>query len=154
MKTWLSRERWALWLVQAYIRMRQRKQSEAFVRPMSEEISEPLILEDGDGDPSWLHERHLVEPVTRDWFSGKIGEWYGTALLFRVLGPNHEGELIALTPRTIGTIEGSLQSGGCASVIVHRFACDEEAMRSGASCKSSAIGMTVLRRADDPRWPD
>tara|TARA_R110000787_G_scaffold98478_1_gene202465 strand:- start:85 stop:450 length:366 start_codon:yes stop_codon:yes gene_type:complete len=117
-------------------------------------ISEPLVLENGDGDPNWLHERHFVQNINPSWFSGKIGDWYETALLFRVVGPNHEGELIALTPRTQGTIEEQLLTSDVASVIVHRFKCDETVLQTGVPCESSAIGMTVLRSPNDTRFPE
>jgi hypothetical protein len=115
---------------------------------MSELSLHRYILEDGDGDPDWLHERHIVEPLSLDGFRGLVGEWYGDALLFRVIGPNHKGEIIALTPRTLGEISEQLNKNEIASVIVHRFQCGEEALRDGEACNSSAIGMTVLRKSD------
>lgn len=111
---------------------------------MSDLGSSTFILEDGDGDPDWLHERHIVEHVSSDGFSGLSGDWYGNALLFRVVGPNHEGEIIALSPRTVGEIPEQLKTNGFASVIVHRFACEETVLRSGEASSSSAIGMTIL----------
>jgi hypothetical protein len=122
--------------------------------PMSDDLSEPLVLEDGDGDPSWLHERHLVQHISPSWFSGAIGDWYGSALLFRVLGPNHAGELVALTPRTQATIGDQLRTDGAASVIVHRFSCDAATLERNGSCESTAVGMTVLRKQDDTRFPE
>lgn len=121
---------------------------------MLHDLSEPLVLEDGDGDPSWLHERHLVQHISPSWFSGRMGDWYGSALLFRVVGPNHEGELVALTPRTQATITDQLRADGVASVIVHRFVCDAATLERNGNCESTAIGMTVLRRRDDPRFPE
>jgi hypothetical protein len=115
---------------------------------MSELSLQRYILEDGDGDPDWLHERHVVEHLTLDGFEGLAGEWHGDALLFRVIGPNHKGEIIALTPRTVGEISEQLSKNEIASVIVHRFQCGEEALRDGETCNSSAIGMTVLRKPD------
>lgn len=101
---------------------------------MSDNLSQPLVLEDGDGDPSWLHQRHLVEHISPTWFSGRMGEWYGSALLFRALGPNHAGEIVALTPRTQATIADQLEADGMASVIVHRFSCDAETLEQNGSC--------------------
>ncbi len=121
---------------------------------MSSELSEPLVLEDGDGDPSWLHQRHLVQHVNPSWFSGRMGDWYGSALLFRVLGPNHAGELVALTPRTMATIEDQLRADGTASVIVHRFGCDAATLERDGPCESTAIGMTILRRRGDARFSE
>jgi hypothetical protein len=121
---------------------------------MSDDLSQPLVLEDGDGDPSWLHQRHLVEHTSPSWFSGRMGEWYGSALLFRVLGPNHAGELVALTPRTQATIADQLRADGTASVIVHRFGCDAATLEQNGSCESTAIGMTLLRRQGDTRFPE
>ena len=92
---------------------------------------------------------NLVEHVSASWFSGRMGDWYGAALLFRVLGPNHVGEHVALTPRTQMAIEDQLRWRGVASVIVHRFDCDLATLQEGASCESTAIGMTVLRRQND-----
>jgi hypothetical protein len=121
---------------------------------MPNDLSQPLVLEDGDGDPSWLHQRHLVEHISPTWFSGTMGEWYGSALLFRVLGPNHAGEIIALTPRTQATIADQLEADGTASVIVHRFSCDAASLEQNGSCESTAIGMTLLRRQGDSRFPE
>lgn len=121
---------------------------------MPDDVSETLVLEDGDGDPSWLHECHLVQHISPSWFSGKMGDWYGSALLFRVMGPNLVGELVALTPRTRATIADQLRSDGVASVIVHRFDCDAATLERSGSCESTAIGMTVLRRQDDARFPE
>lgn len=117
-------------------------------------LSEPLVLEEGDGDPIWLRERHFVQHVNASWFSGEIDDWYGTALLFRVMGPNHAEELIALTPRTMNAIGEQLISTGVASVIVHRFSCDETVLKKGELCDTSAIGMTVLRSPNDTRFPE
>ena len=118
------------------------------VQSMSELSLHRYVLEDGDGDPDWLHERHIVEHISRDGFRGLVGEWYGEALLFRVIGPNHKGEIIALTPRTVGEISEQLSKNEIASVIVHRFQCGEKALRDGEACNSSAIGMSVLRKSD------
>jgi hypothetical protein len=121
---------------------------------MSDDLSETLVLEDGDGDPSWLHQRHFVQHISPAWFSGRMGDWYGSALLFRVLGPDHEGEIVALTPRTQATIADQLRTDGVASVIVHRFACDAATLEQIGSCESTAIGMTVLRKQDDARFAE
>ena len=120
---------------------------------MSDDLAEPLVLEDGDGDPSWLNQRHLVQHVSPNWFSGRMGDFYGSALLFQVLGPNHAGEFVALTPRTQAPIADQLRTDGVASVIVHRFACDAATLGQNGSCESTAIGMTVLRRQHDARFP-
>ncbi len=121
---------------------------------MQDDLSEPLVLEEGDGDPSWLHERHLVQRVNPSWFSGRMGDWYGSALLFRVVSANHAGELVALTPRTRAPIADQLRYDGVSSVIVHRFHCDAATLERDGSCESTAIGMTVLRRKGDTRFPE
>jgi len=82
-----------------------------------------------------------------------MGDWYGDALLFRVLGPNHANEVVALTPRAQASILDQLRADGAASVIVHRFDCDAATLERNASCESTAIGMTVLRKQDDTRFP-
>jgi hypothetical protein len=121
---------------------------------MSDDLSETLVLENGDGDASWLHQRHLVQHISPGWFSGRMGDWYGSALLFRVLGPNHVGEFVALTPRTQATIADQLRTDGVASVVVHRFSCDAATLERNGSCESTATGMTVLRKQDDTRFPE
>lgn len=122
--------------------------------PVLDDLSEPLVLEDGDGDASWLHERHLVQHISPSWFSGRIVDWYGSALLFQVVSDNHAGDLVALTPRTRISIADQLKANGVASVIVHRFDCDAPTLEQRGSCGSAAIGMTVLRRQDDTRFSE
>jgi len=117
-------------------------------------IPDPLVLENGDGDPTWLHEHHLIQNIGASWFNGKVGDWPGTAMLFRVVGANHQGDVIALTPRTLDSIEDQFLRSEIASVVVHRFNCDEITLQAKGPCESIAIGMTVIRSPSDNRFPE
>ena len=115
-------------------------------------IGQSFILENGDGDPEWLHQRHRVEYVDRDWFSGEVEGRPGGVLLFRVTGWPHRGEFVALSSRWRSSIEEQMQENGAASVVVHRFLCESSVLERGEPCETRAIGMTVLRHADDRRF--
>lgn len=110
-------------------------------------IGDVYLLEDGDGDPTFMHVQHVIEVVEEDWFNGTArGE---PAQLFQISGPYHVGRFVALVPRTAMALDEQMITRGFASVIVNLVenATDTYGVSPMDDC--FAIGMTVLQRLDD-----
>ena len=101
---------------------------------------ERFRIEGGDGDPEFFAEPIVLRPISAPWFPGKIGEWYGDAMLFMAEGGRYEGEHIALTPRTVGRLDAQFATNGWASVIVHRITNPSESF-DGSAKDVRSVGM-------------
>lgn len=114
------------------------------------ETTDIYILEDGDGDPEFMHVRHEVRFADEPWFTDSV---YGQpASLFVVLGPQHQGRYVALTSRWTESIEEQLLEFGIASVAVNLVENATSTFGQDQTRDLRGVGMTVLRRPDDSRF--
>ncbi|MNQ89982.1 hypothetical protein D3C85_1053070 [compost metagenome] len=112
--------------------------------------NEVYVLEDGDGDPEFMHETHEVVERHEDWFDGFARGQIGK--LFQILGPKHQGQYVVLTPRRMLSIEQQMADSGYASVVVNLVLNSTATYGDDPLGDVAAIGMTTLRRRVDPRF--
>jgi hypothetical protein len=113
--------------------------------------SETYILEPGDGFPEFMRVRHELRVAHAPWFNG-IARGH-SAILFVVLGPEHEGRYVALQPRTMASINEQMSRSGMASVVVNLINNSSQSYGQAAQ-DVTAVGMSVLRRPGDARFPE
>ncbi|KAF0180740.1 MAG: hypothetical protein FD160_1702 [Caulobacteraceae bacterium] len=108
------------------------------------------LLEDGDGFPWFMHLKHKLRVTEEPWFSGYArGQ---PAKLFVVLGPEHAGRYVALESRLTATLEVQMSFCGVASVVVNLVENPTTTYGQNPMQDVIAVGMTVLRHVDDPRF--
>jgi len=118
---------------------------------MKRDRDETFILETGDGFPEFMHIKHEIRPVTEPWFSGAArGQ---RAALFVILSPEHIGRYVALASKTRATIEEQMNFRDVASVVVNLVENPTDTYDPNSMDDVTAVGMTVLRRLEDPRFP-
>ena len=76
-------------------------------------------IDGGDGDPNLFGAPLILRRVNAPWFKDRVGEFYGEAWLVKVTDGPRKDMLLALTPRTIGSIGDDLSGYGWKSLIVH-----------------------------------
>jgi hypothetical protein len=120
---------------------------------MSHSLSaeEIYVLEDGDGDPNFMHMRHEVRMARETWFPGHIlGE---PAILFIIVGTAHKGQYVALRSRWTQSIEDQMLTNGFASVSVDVIGNPTPTFGTNYPTEDRiGGGMTVLRRSGDRRF--
>ena len=76
-------------------------------------------IDGGDGDQNLFDAPLILQRVVADWFDGHVGQSYEDAWLVRVINGSKAGLLLALTPRTMGSIDTDIIEHGWKSVVVH-----------------------------------
>lgn len=76
-------------------------------------------IDGGDGDQDLFGDPLILQRVAAPWFDGRVGDFIGEAWLVRVTEGRKTGLLLALTPRTLGSIDVGIALHGWKSVIVH-----------------------------------
>jgi hypothetical protein len=97
-----------------------------------------FVIDGGDGD-QWLFGSYmLLERVVAPWFQSGPNSW-----LMRVIGGTHTGLVLALSPRTLGSIDQAIATDGSKSVVVRGI--EQHAEREDRVYPAGAIGgMTFL----------
>lgn len=102
-------------------------------------------IDGGDGDQDLFGDPLILQRVAAPWFDGRVEDFIGEAWLVRVAEGPKTGLLLALTPRTLGSIDDGITSHGWKSVIVHGI--DYPGYDADAYGARSAIGgMTFIQR--------
>lgn len=104
---------------------------------------ERYILEDGDGDPAFMHIKHELMRAEKNWFHDIIQDQ--PAELFIIVSSNHYGSYIALSSRINMSIEEQIERNGFASVVVNLIQNPTETFGANPESDSVPIGMTILR---------
>jgi len=113
-------------------------------------LEEILVLENGDGNPDFMHVKHQVRFVEEHWFNGQArGQ---AAHLFVVISDEPTRKYVALSSRRAISIEDQMLESGMASVVVNIVLNPTNTYGQDIIADARAVGMTVLRRIDDPRF--
>lgn len=106
-------------------------------------------LDGGDGYCAFFRDSLLLSRVDETWFSGKVGKW-GDAILFKVIGGQHNGRYIAFTSRVTISIEQQFRRGDWASVVVHDIK-NPTMSFAGRDSDSDPCGMAAIQLISDNR---
>jgi hypothetical protein len=106
------------------------------------------VLEDGDGDPAFIHMKHKVRVAQAEWFPGQIMEHAAT--LVEVVGGPYQGRYVTLISRVLQPIDEQMAEQGFANVVARPIRNSTSSFDERTDLEIG--GMTVLRRIDDVRF--
>jgi len=112
--------------------------------------SSTFILEDGDGEPEFMKTSHVLRPYNEGWLVDAAAQ--DAMPVFEIIGGAFAGRQVGLTARRQQSIAAELEAFGLASVVVHLLEHSSEGCFPASDSPRRSIGMTILRRHDDPRF--